>query len=35
MNEKFNLIPLLDYIDPDPYQNWIQVGMALNMKVIL
>ena len=29
MNEKFNLIPLLDYIDPDPYQNWIQVGMAL------
>ena len=29
MNEKFDLIPLLDYIDPDPYQNWIQVGMAL------
>lgn len=29
MNEKFDLIPLLDYIDPDPYQNWVQVGMAL------
>lgn len=28
--EKFSLVPLLDYIDPDEgYNIWIQVGMAL------
>lgn len=29
MDDKFNLIPLLEYIDPDSYENWLQVGMAL------
>lgn len=28
--EKFDLVPLLDYIDPDySYERWVQVGMAL------
>ncbi|MGN9067637.1 PriCT-2 domain-containing protein, partial [Ligilactobacillus agilis] len=29
--EKFNLLPLLDYIDPSSldYTEWVQVGMAL------
>ncbi len=28
--EKFDLVPLLDYIDPDySYERWYQVGMAL------
>lgn len=29
--EKFNLVPLLDYIDPAilDYNGWVQVGMAL------
>lgn len=26
----FNLIPLLDYIDPDDYGTWTSVGMALH-----
>lgn len=30
MMERFDLVPLLDYIDPDEsYQKWYQVGMAL------
>lgn len=31
MEEKFNLLPLLDYIDPATltYQEWVDVGMAL------
>ena len=31
MENKFDLIPLLDYIDPSvlDYQEWIEVGMAL------
>lgn len=29
--EKFDLVPLLDYIDPAmlDYNGWVQVGMAL------
>ncbi len=28
--ERFDLVPLLDYIDPDcSYEKWVQVGMAL------
>ena len=27
--EKFDLIPLLDFISPDDYEVWYQVGMAL------
>ena len=28
--EKFNLIPLLEYIHPDEaYDTWVEVGMAL------
>lgn len=27
--DKFDLIPLLDYISPDDYEVWYQVGMAL------
>ena len=27
--EKFDLVPLLDYISPDDYEVWYQVGMAL------
>lgn len=27
--DKLNLIPLLDYIDPDDYGTWTNVGMAL------
>ena len=31
MENKFDLIPLLDYLDPSvlDYQEWIEVGMAL------
>ena len=27
--EDFNLLPLLNYISPDDYEVWYQVGMAL------
>ena len=27
--DKFDLLPLLDYISPDDYEVWYQVGMAL------
>ena len=28
-NDRFDLIPLLDFIDPDEYETWYRVGMAL------
>lgn len=30
--EKFDLIPLLDYISPDDYEVWTNVGMALKVE---
>jgi Primase C terminal 2 (PriCT-2). len=30
--DKFDLIPLLDYISPDDYQVWTDVGMALKVE---